>query len=494
MTKRTVDRFMSHPEIVQNDLADEDVVARVDLGSEDELYVTPTRTLVYRAEGLLSDESVEEYAHDAERITVSEGRRKAKITLDYGLDGQKTISLPAKRLERALQPIVEGVFRANGVLSDEESIERLFRFSELTIAIAEERVVRHIGSNLWDEDFESYHYEDVTDLAFEDGSVATSVVLSVAGRRERFKAPNEDARAVRSALESTLLSYWEVDSIEELRAVTQPDDDETDGDDVSAEAAGRDVSFGDGPDPLIADPAEPDDLPENATRGSVEEPATGNRSAESEGSIAAGDATGAEEPTATQPTAESSEGESGPESVTQPLEQGSTGSETGTPTDAGGTAPTSTGGSEPDATETSPADPLGETAQGASASETRSPAETQSTSTEGTEPTPGSEATSPQQDDVQQDPRRASEEGATAPAEAVSERGEARNSADSQGSDGSTSDRFAGSGFESAAPAADEQVREELSELRAVVERQNEELRAQRELLEQLIEELRLGR
>ncbi|WP_311172554.1 DUF7115 domain-containing protein [Halobellus ordinarius] len=482
---------MSQPEIVQNDLADEDVVARVDLGSEDELYVTPTRTLVYRAEGLLSDESVEEYAHDAERITVSEGRRKAKITLDYGLDGQKTISLPAKRLERALQPIVEGVFKANGVLSDEESIERLFRFSELTIAIAEERVVRHIGSNLWDEDFESYHYEDVTDLAFEDGSVATSVVLSVAGRRERFKAPNEDARAVRSALESTLLSYWEVDSIEELRAVTQPDDDETDAFDDPGEPAGRNVSFGDGPDPLIADPAEPDDLPENATRGNFEEPATGNRPGES------GDVTGREESSGTQSTAEPSDSESSPDSVTQSVEQGSTGSETGTPTDAGGTGPTSTGGSEPDATETSPADPLGETAQGASASETRSPPETQSTSTEGTEPTPGSEATSPQQDDVQQDPREVSEEGAAAPAEAVSERGEARDGrddADSQGSVGSTSDRFAGSGFESAAPAADEQVREELSELRGVVERQNEELRAQRELLEQLIEELRLGR
>ena len=82
---------MSQPEIVQADLDDEDVVARVDLGGEDELYVTPTRTLLYRAEGLLSDESVEEYPHEAERVTVSEGRRKAKVTLDYGLDGEKTV-------------------------------------------------------------------------------------------------------------------------------------------------------------------------------------------------------------------------------------------------------------------------------------------------------------------------------------------------------------------------------------------------------------------
>ncbi|WP_144903932.1 DUF7115 domain-containing protein [Halobellus captivus] len=259
---------MSQPEIVQADLADEDVVARVDLGGEDELYVTPTRTLLYRAEGLLSDESVKEYPHEAERITVSEGRRKAKVTLDYGLDGEETISLPAKRFERALHPIVEGVLKANGVLEPDEPMERLFRFSELTVAIAGERVVRHIGESLWDEDFESYHFGDVTDLVFEDGSVATSIVLTVDGRQERFKAPNDEARAVRAALETTLLSYWDVDSIEEFRAAAEPEEDDTDAEAKAADS--KEVTFGDGPDPLIADPSEPEEFPANATRSAEE--------------------------------------------------------------------------------------------------------------------------------------------------------------------------------------------------------------------------------
>ena len=254
---------MSQPEIVQSGLDGEAVVARVDLGGEDELYVTPTRTLCYRAEGLLSDESVEEYPHGAERITVSEGRRKAKVTLDYGLDGERTVSLPASRLERALTPIVEGVLKHNGVLDAEESVAQLFRFNESTIVVASERVVRHIGPGLWDEEFESYHYGDVTDLEFEDGNVNTSAVLTVGGQRERFKTPNQDARAVRSALEATLLSYWEVDSIEELREATAPEESSPDAD--PAEGA-EEVSFGDGPDPLFADPTEPDELPDNATR------------------------------------------------------------------------------------------------------------------------------------------------------------------------------------------------------------------------------------
>jgi len=316
---------MSQPEIVQADLADEDVVARVDLGGEDELYVTPTRTLLYRAEGLLSDESVEEYSHEAERISVSEGRRKAKVTLDYGLDGEETISLPAKRLERALHPIVEGVLKANGVLEPDEPMERLFRFSELTIAIAGERVVRHIGSDLWDEDFESYHFGDVSDLAFEDGSVATSVVLTVNGRQERFKAPNDEARAVRAALETTLLSYWDVDSVEELRAAAAPDEDEGDTDDTT-ETENKEAAFGDGPDPLIADPTAPDELPENATRSAedasgqsvdsiaqqVERPPEGETTADAEADSASQQTRGdTADPVGIEPSASPSHAESG---------------------------------------------------------------------------------------------------------------------------------------------------------------------------------------
>ena len=265
---------MSQPEIVQSDLAGEEVVAQLDLGGEDELYVTPTRTLVYRAEGLLSDEGTKEYPHAAERVTVSEGRRKSKITLEYGLDGEETITLPSSRLSRALQPILQGVLRHNGVLEGDESVVQLFRFSELTVAVASERVVRHIGPGLWDQEFESYHYNDVTDLAFEDGSVNTSVVLTVDGQQERFKTPNEDARAVRSAIESTLLSYWNVDSLEEFRAAAAPDEP-----DAESEVSGgtEDVSFGDGPDPLFADPAEPEEFPDNATRADDEEAAEPDR-------------------------------------------------------------------------------------------------------------------------------------------------------------------------------------------------------------------------
>ncbi len=38
----------------------------------------------------------------------------------------------------------------------------------------------------WDEDFEEYRFDDVTDLQFEEGSVATSVVMTVNERPRAF--------------------------------------------------------------------------------------------------------------------------------------------------------------------------------------------------------------------------------------------------------------------------------------------------------------------
>jgi hypothetical protein len=242
---------MSLPEIVQSTLDGESVAARVGLGGDDLLLVTPTRTLVYRAEGLLSDEAVEEYPHDAEHVGVSEGRRKAKITLDYGLDGERTFSVPTKQLDQVLHPVLAGVFNARGITDTGETVKQTYRFSELTIVITSARLIRHIGAAVWDEEYEEYAFEDVTDLDFEEGSVATSVVLTVDGRQERFKTPNDQARAVREGLVSAVCAYHGVDDVDELRAKVAEEaerDDEADTD-ADADTEGT-VSFGDGPGPL----------------------------------------------------------------------------------------------------------------------------------------------------------------------------------------------------------------------------------------------------
>jgi hypothetical protein len=263
---------MSLPETVTAYLEDEEPVADVDLGGEDRLLVTPTRTLVYRAEGLLSDETVEEYPHDAERISLTTSRRKAKLTLDYGLDGEETLSIPKAKIDEVLHPLLAGVLDANGITDPGETVKRTFRFSELTLIVTDKRVVKHIGQAVWDEELEEYDFADVTDLEFEPGNVATSVVLTHDGRQERFKAPNNDARAVEAAITDALLSYHDVREIEELRE--QSTDEGTAADDGGTDAA-DDSPFGDGPE-LFGE----DEVPETETEPEPQpEPETGRNDA-----------------------------------------------------------------------------------------------------------------------------------------------------------------------------------------------------------------------
>ena len=239
---------MSFPGLVRSALGEESVDAEIDLGGDDTVYVASTRTLVYRADGLLSDESIEEYPHDAERIDVSIGRRKAKLELDYGLEGSRTLSVPAARLDDILAAVLAGVFRATGAIAPDERVLETFRFSELTIVLTDARVVKHIGSAVWDREYEEFRYKDVTGLEFEEGSVAMQVVLRVGERQERFKAPNDRARELRERLREALLAYHDVGSLEALHAANESD---RNADDEPAE----EPAFESDVEPLAAEPS-----------------------------------------------------------------------------------------------------------------------------------------------------------------------------------------------------------------------------------------------
>lgn len=228
---------MNVPPRVDAVLDGEDVAAHVPLKGEDALFVTPSRTLLYTAEGLLSDESVTEYEHDAERVEVQQGRRKTKIVLDYGLEGQAEIPVPGSRVNDALHPILAGVLNAAGVTEPGETVKRTYRFSELTLVVTSHRVVKHIGGAVWDHEFEEVPFTDVTGIGVEEGNVASQVVLETTGRTQRIKAPNEEFRDVRETIEDALFAYHNVSNAAEFQAVVGEDEAEPE-----SESAGP-VSF-----------------------------------------------------------------------------------------------------------------------------------------------------------------------------------------------------------------------------------------------------------
>lgn len=241
---------MTVPEIVRERLGDEEPSARVPLGGDDELVVTPTRALVYRAEGLLSDESVEEYGHEAEAVAISEGRRKSTIRLDHGIDGESDLTVPSKRLDDALELVLEGVLSTGGVTDPGESVREVYRLGELTIVITDARVVKHIGNAVWDQDAEVYEFDRVTGIDIEEGEVSSQIIVEVEHRPQRIKTPSGDAREIREQIQRALLSHHGVGSYAEFRELVgdEEEEDERDAAEATGDADDGTATADDGPD------------------------------------------------------------------------------------------------------------------------------------------------------------------------------------------------------------------------------------------------------
>lgn len=241
---------MDVPGTVDEALGGEEVATRVPLGGEDALFVTPTRTLLYRGEGLLSDESVEEYAHDAERIAVSRGRRKSKFSLTYPIEGTEQFTVPAGRTDDVLSPVIAGVLNARGEIDADESVLYTYLFSELTLVITSHRLIKHVGEAVWDTDFDSFPYDRITGIDAESGDVSTQIVVEVDGRPERIKAPTDRGREVRERLEEALRGYYDLGPTDDLAAVLAPEAEAEAEPAADDDDDGSGVSFGEALEPL----------------------------------------------------------------------------------------------------------------------------------------------------------------------------------------------------------------------------------------------------
>jgi len=227
----------------------------------------------------LSDEKVQEFPHDVEWLDVKEGRRKTKFVLEY-VEGTRSFGVPSNRDGAVLELLLTGILRADGVTDPDESVVGAFRFSELVLIVTEQRVVRHIGSAVWTEDFEEYPFEDLTGLGFEQGNVATEVVLEVDGRPKRIKTPNDQARKVQQVVEEAVFEFYDVGSLEELNATIGVDDDATERDESDGDSG---IDIGGGIDPLVSDDdgesEHPGESADATTASQSAEPSSGMESA-----------------------------------------------------------------------------------------------------------------------------------------------------------------------------------------------------------------------
>lgn len=214
---------MDLPALVAEHLDDEPVRERVEMG-DDQVVVTPTRTLVYRSEGLISDEAVSAFPNEVDRLDVSTGR-KATFEFSY-IDDTRSFRVDGSHAEAVLRAVLSGVLAAEGVVGPDESVRESYRFDELTFVLTGERALKHVGDAVWDAEFESFPFADLTRLAVEEGVHATQLVLEVDGRPQRVKVPADEARLVHRAIEEAVFAHYGVDSAAELEAEIGGTDEE----------------------------------------------------------------------------------------------------------------------------------------------------------------------------------------------------------------------------------------------------------------------------
>ncbi|MFO7926441.1 MAG: DUF7115 domain-containing protein [Halobacteriota archaeon] len=223
------------PDLLSEAVGDATVTDRIEIGGGDTIAVTDETTFLYRSEGLLKDESVETFTHAIDRLAVQTKRRKSVIHLQT-IDSEASFTVPSEITDSAVEAMTRGVLLTTGIVSEDEPIEALFRFSELTLVVTDRRLFEQVGSAVWDGDFETVEYTDLSALDFERGSVATQVVLETRERRRRVKVPNERAGTVRRVIQDAVFGFHGVESIEELRAELADPDGETTSADSTAPA------------------------------------------------------------------------------------------------------------------------------------------------------------------------------------------------------------------------------------------------------------------
>ena len=232
---------MQPPQRVAAALGDEEVTTQIDLGGDDSITLTPTRLILYRAEGLLSGESITELPLAARGVRMKRGRRKATIHFELEDEATAEVTVPAATASHALEPIIAAVLRNRGIFAAGEQVRSIYRLSQLTVIVGEQRILRNVGANIWDLEYEAFAYEDVTDIDYEKGDVATTIVLTVDGRTERIKVPNEEIITVRKDVEEAVCAFWDVETVPQLRRLHGVED---------GRSTRAKVSFGEGPAPL----------------------------------------------------------------------------------------------------------------------------------------------------------------------------------------------------------------------------------------------------
>lgn len=247
----------------------------VTLADDDLVVCAPEETILYRGARLLSDAEIEVYDHDIERLGLEHGRQQTTFVLE-STTGVERFSVPGDRARAVLEGLLAGVLETTGVTDTDERLHGVYRFSDLTLVVTDARLLKHVGSAIWEPTCETFPLETVTGLEFESGARAIQAVVRLEDRAERIKIPNSQAPQVRETLTEAVLDFHDLDTLDALNASHR-----------SEPAPDRESLLDDSIDPLIdpdaGDPGRPTGDPTAVSRDTLPDTDPANaRSSESD--------------------------------------------------------------------------------------------------------------------------------------------------------------------------------------------------------------------
>ncbi len=199
-------------------LVDEDeLIDRVVLDDHRSLFVTPSKAITHRERSLLTEESVESYPTDVDRLSLEEGKRQVTVTFEYHDGSTRELQLPMRTMAAALKALLASVIRATDVIVEGEAIVELYRFNELTVIVTDKRLLKHVGQALWADSYDAIDFDIIRNIMTETGQVSTGVNIETTDGGERLKIPHETADRFVSRLEEAVLSYHDVVDLGVLR-------------------------------------------------------------------------------------------------------------------------------------------------------------------------------------------------------------------------------------------------------------------------------------
>jgi hypothetical protein len=125
-------------------------------------------------------------------------------------------------------PLIRGAIHAKNTLQQGESIKKICRKGELTIVLTNMKILKHIGTSLWDIDFESFDLETISKIYVDAGGISSELIIESNNRLHRIKTTANIAQSLCDSSINELISFHNFPTYSEFQKSSLSSSDDMD--------------------------------------------------------------------------------------------------------------------------------------------------------------------------------------------------------------------------------------------------------------------------